>query len=190
MESLSLDGQAMTAAADYATTFSIQDCAVTAAKIHAFSTCGRQSGPKVFSRCIATLVQTTYDAGGHQRWGSGTLYDHVHVDGSLLLVDNGTRGSGHGWSDANSTAYNCCTTQQYKVQEPPTAHNWAFGCTGSLLAGSDGQVVSNGTRMVPDSLYGQQLVDRGRAAAPAAPTGRPAGPPKAPPLGVGPPAWD
>ncbi|MFJ8229730.1 peptidoglycan-binding protein [Streptomyces sp. NPDC094448] len=144
----------------------IQDCAVTAAKIHAFSTYGRQSGPNVFSRCTATLVQTTYDAGGHQRWGSGTLYDNVRVDGSLLLVNNGTRGSGHGWSDANSTAYNC-TTQEYKVQEPPTAHNWAFGCTGSLLTGSDGQVVSNGTRMVPGSLYDQQLVDRGRTVIPA-----------------------
>ncbi|MER8236465.1 peptidoglycan-binding protein [Streptomyces sp. NPDC094049] len=139
----------------------VQDCAVTAPKVHAFSTYGRQSGPNVFSRCRATLVQETYDAGGHQRWGSGTLYDGVSVDGSLLLVNNGTRGSGHGWSDANSTAYNC-VTQQYAVQEPPTAHNWAFGCTGTLMTGSDGQVVSDGTHVTPDSLYVQQLHDRGK----------------------------
>ncbi|WP_269859130.1 peptidoglycan-binding protein [Streptomyces sp. RPT161] len=140
----------------------VQDCAVTAAKIHAFSTYGRQAGPNVFANCRATLVQTTYDAGGHERWGSGTLYDNVTLDGSLLLVNNGNRGSGHGWSDANSTAYNC-TTQQYVVQDPPTAHNWAVGCTGTLQKGSDGQVESPGRHTMPTSLYAQQLLDRGAA---------------------------
>lgn len=143
----------------------VQDCAVTAPMIHAFSTYGRQSGPNVFSNCKATLVDKTYDAGGHERWGSGTLYDDVTLDGSLLLVNNGSRGSGHGWSDANSTAYNC-TTQQYMAQEPPTAHNWAIGCTGTLMNGSDGQVESDGKHVLPDSLYDQQLHDR-RAAAPS-----------------------
>ncbi|MFF4738167.1 peptidoglycan-binding protein [Streptomyces sp. NPDC001262] len=141
----------------------VQDCAVTAPMIHAFSTYGRQSGPNVFSRCKATLVDKTYDAGGHERWGSGTLYDNVQIDGSLLLVNNGSRGSGHGWSDANSTAYNC-TTQQYMAQEPPTAHNWAIGCTGTLMNGSDGQIESDGKHLLPDSLYDQQLLDRHAAA--------------------------
>ncbi|GAA1905424.1 peptidoglycan-binding protein [Streptantibioticus ferralitis] len=138
----------------------VQDCAVTAAKIHAFSTYGRQAGPNAFANCKATLVKDTYDAGGHERWGSGTLYDNVSVDGSLLLVNNGSRGTGHGWSDANSTAYNC-TTQQYMVEEPPTAHNWAIGCTGTLMNGSDGQVQSSGQHTMPTSLYAQQLLDRG-----------------------------
>ncbi|MFJ5677851.1 peptidoglycan-binding protein [Streptomyces sp. NPDC093097] len=140
----------------------VQDCAVTAAKVHAFTTYGRQAGPNVFSDCRATLVKDTYDAGGHQRWGSGTLYDDVRLDGSLLLVNNGTRGGGHGWSDANSTAYNC-TTRSYAVQEPPTAHNWGIGCTGTLQSGSDGQLQSPGTPIRPTSLYDQQLKDRGRA---------------------------
>ncbi|KUN09299.1 peptidoglycan-binding protein [Streptomyces yokosukanensis] len=138
----------------------VQDCAVTATKVHAFTTYGRQAGPNVFSGCRASLVKVTYDAGGHQRWGSGTLYDDVTVAGSLLLVDNGTRGSGHGWSDANSTAYNCAT-QSYKAQDPPTAHNWAIGCTGTLQNGSDGQVQSPGAHVLPNSLYDQQLQDRG-----------------------------
>ncbi|GLF96812.1 peptidoglycan-binding protein [Streptomyces yaizuensis] len=137
----------------------VRDCQVTATKVHAFTTYGRQAGPNVFSRCTATLVQTTYDSGGHQRWGSGTLYDQLSVDGSLLLVNNGDRGSGHGWSDANSTAYNC-VTEGYRVQGPPTAHNWAFGCTGTLLDGSDGEIVSPGTPVLPASLYDQQLADR------------------------------
>jgi hypothetical protein len=137
----------------------IQDCAVKAPKVHAFTTYGRQAGPNVFADCTATLVKDTYDAGGHQRWGSGTLYDDVRVDGTLLLVNNGTRGGGHGWSDANSTAYNC-TTQGYRVQSPPTAHNWAIGCTGTLLSGSDGEVESGGSHILPASLYAEQLRER------------------------------
>ncbi|EFG04175.1 Peptidoglycan-binding LysM (plasmid) [Streptomyces clavuligerus] len=137
----------------------VQDCRVTATKVHAFTTYGRQAGPNVFSRCTAELVQTTYDSGGHQRWGSGTLYDQLRVDGTLLLVNNGTRGSGHGWSDANSTAYNC-VTEGYRIQGPPTAHNWSFGCTGTLLDNSDGEVVSPGKPVLPASLYDQQLADR------------------------------
>ncbi|MFF2808122.1 peptidoglycan-binding protein [Streptomyces sp. NPDC058000] len=138
----------------------VQNCAVTATEVHAFTTYGRQAGPNVFADCKATLVQDTYDAGGHQRWGSGTLYDNVTLDGSLLLVNNGSRGGGHGWSDANSTAYNC-STRSYMVQEPPTAHNWAIGCTGTLQKGSDGQVQPPGTHTLPTSLYTQQLQDRG-----------------------------
>ncbi|WP_052442743.1 peptidoglycan-binding protein [Streptacidiphilus neutrinimicus] len=139
----------------------IQDCLVTASKIHAFTTEAHQSGPDVYSRCTARLTQTSYDAGGHQRWGSGTLYDQVTVAGTLLLVNNGSRGTGHGWSDANSTAWNCITTGGYEVQAPPTANNWAFGCTGPLLSGSNGQVVSGGKAVLPDSLYDEQLRERG-----------------------------
>ena len=139
----------------------IQDCLVTASKIHAFTTEARQSGPNVYSRCTAKLTQTAYDAGGHQRWGSGTLYDQVTVAGTLLLVNNGTRGTGHGWSDANSTAWNCVTTGGYEVQQPATAHNWAFGCTGPLLSGSNGEVVSSGKPVLPASLYDEQLRERG-----------------------------
>ncbi|WP_215909296.1 glycoside hydrolase family 55 protein [Streptacidiphilus fuscans] len=139
----------------------IQDCKVTADKIHAFTTEARQSGPNVYSDCSAVLLQSSYDSGGHQRWGSGTLYDNVTVDGTLLMVNNGSRGTGHGWSDANSTAWNCVTTGGYEVQNPPTAHNWAFGCTGKLLTGSNGEVAGSGKPQLPQSLYAEQLHERG-----------------------------
>ncbi|WP_174501615.1 peptidoglycan-binding protein [Streptacidiphilus melanogenes] len=139
----------------------IQDCLVTASKIHAFTTEAHQSGPNVYSRCTARLTQTAYDAGGHQRWGSGTLYDQVTVAGTLLLVNNGSRGTGHGWSDANSTAWNCATTLGYEIQAPPTANNWAFGCAGKLLPGSNGQVAGGGKTVLPASLYDEQLRERG-----------------------------
>ncbi|MEV4615656.1 peptidoglycan-binding protein [Kitasatospora sp. NPDC049258] len=142
----------------------VQDCTLTAAKIHAFVTEARQSGPNVFSRCTATTTGDTYDSGGHQRWGSGTLYDNLTIQGSLDLVNNGSRGSGHGWSDANSTAWNC-TVERIAVQSPPGAHNWAFGTRGTPdPARHDGELVSTGTAMTPASLYEQQLAERGGSA--------------------------
>jgi hypothetical protein len=137
----------------------VQDCTLTAPKIHAFVPGKRQSGPNVFSRCTATTTDVSYDAGGHERWDSGTLYDDVTVQGSLLMVNNGDRGSGHGWSDANATAWNCKTTG-IKVQNPPTAHNWAIGCTGTVLSGSTGELESAGTPVGPTSLYDEQLRER------------------------------
>ncbi|MEY9930192.1 hypothetical protein ABH926_004834 [Catenulispora sp. GP43] len=143
----------------------IQDCEVTASKVHAFETEQRQSGPNVYSDCTATLIPSSYsasfDSGGHQRWGGGTLYDDVVLQGSLNMEDYGSEGSGHGWGDANSTAWNCGTTG-LTLMEPPTAHNWAVGCTGALAAGSDGQVESAGSHVLPTSLYAEQLAERGK----------------------------
>ncbi|MER8188078.1 peptidoglycan-binding protein [Kitasatospora sp. NPDC094015] len=155
----------------------VQDCTLTAAKIHAFVTEARQSGPNVFSRCTATTTGDTYDSGGHQRWGSGTLYDNLTIQGSLDLVNNGGRGTGHGWSDANSTAWNC-TVERIAVQSPPGAHNWAFGTKGTPdQARHDGELVSTGTAMTPASLYEQQLAERGVGApAPSAAPTRSAAP--------------
>ncbi|HEY3609903.1 MAG TPA: heparin lyase I family protein [Pseudonocardiaceae bacterium] len=148
----------------------IQDCTLTASKVHAFVTEARQAGPNVFSRCTATVIpasySTDYDSGGHQRWGSGTLYDDLTIQGTQLMVNNGSRGTGHGWSDANSTSWNCKTTG-YEVQDPPTAHNWAVGCTGTVLAGTNGEVQSPGVNVAPTSLYDEQLAERSHAAATA-----------------------
>ncbi|MFG2844554.1 peptidoglycan-binding protein [Kitasatospora sp. NPDC048296] len=141
----------------------IQNCALTAPKVHAFVPYKRTSGPNVFSKCTATQTDVSYDAGGHERWDSGTLYDEVNVQGNLLMVDNGDRGSGHGWSDANATAWNC-TTQGIEVQNPPTAHNWAIGCAGTALGGTDGELQSPGRAAAPASLYDQQLQERTAAA--------------------------
>lgn len=146
----------------------IQDCQLTASKVHAFETEARQSGPNVFSHCTATLIPSsysaTYDSGGHQRWGGGTLYDAVTIQGMINMQNFGSEGSGHGWGDANSTAWNC-NTQDYLIQEPPTAHNWAIGCTGTLDTGSNGQIQNPGANVLPASLYDEQLAERTGAAA-------------------------
>jgi hypothetical protein len=143
----------------------VQDCQVTASKVHAFETEQRQSGPNVYSNCTATVIPSSYsasyDSGGHQRWGGGTLYDDIALQGSLNMENYGSEGSGHGWGDANSTAWNCGTTS-LTVMEPPTAHNWAIGCTGTLAAGSDGQFEALGAHVLPTSLYAEQLAERGK----------------------------
>ncbi|MEU8976859.1 peptidoglycan-binding protein [Streptomyces monashensis] len=143
----------------------IQNCSLTAPKIHAFVPYKHTAGPNVFSKCTATTIATTYDAGGHERWDSGTLYDDVTVQGNLLMVNNGNRGSGHGWSDANATAWNC-KTQGIEVQNPPTAHNWALGCIGTVLKGTNGELTSQGAPVAPTSLYDEQLRERGTDTAP------------------------
>ncbi|MFG2914393.1 ricin-type beta-trefoil lectin domain protein [Kitasatospora sp. NPDC048298] len=144
----------------------VRDCALTGTKLHAFETEARQSGPNVFSRCTATLTEVTYDSGGHQRWGGGTLYDDLAIDGSLNMTNYGSQGTGHGWADANSTAWNC-TTRSYLVKSPPTAHNWAIGCTGTVTAGSDGELQDAGAHVLPESLYDQQLAERTGGGVPA-----------------------
>jgi len=141
----------------------IQDCQLTASKVHAFETEARQSGPNVFSDCTATVIPSSYsasyDSGGHQRWGSGTLYDDLTIQGQINMQNFGSEGTGHGWGDANSTAWNC-NTSNYLIQEPPTGHNWAIGCTGTLTSGSNGEIQNAGANVLPTSLYSEQLAER------------------------------
>lgn len=138
----------------------VKNCVVSTARIHAFVTQNEQAGPNVFSNCSATTTAHLLDSGGHQKWGSGTLWDDITIQGTLLLVDNGSRGTNHGWSDANSTAWNCNTSTGHQIQDPPTAHNWSVGCTGPLLSGSNGEIESDGQNVMPASLYDEQLAER------------------------------
>ncbi|MER7847874.1 peptidoglycan-binding protein [Kitasatospora sp. NPDC096077] len=138
----------------------IQDCRLSGTKVHAFETEARQSGPNVYSDCTATSTQTSFDSGGHQRWGGGTLYDDVSIaGGSLNMLNYGSQGTGHGWGDGNSTAWNC-NVGSYTIMSPPTAHNWAIGCTGTLGSGSTGEIQNPGANVLPQSLYNEQLAER------------------------------
>jgi hypothetical protein len=138
----------------------IQDCQLSGTKVHAFETEARQAGPNVYSDCTATSTQTSFDSGGHQRWGSGTLYDEVTIAGGSLNMENyGSEGTGHGWGDGNSTAWNC-NVGSYLILDPPTAHNWAIGCTGTVTSGTNGELQNAGANVLPASLYNEQLAER------------------------------
>ena len=70
----------------------------------------------------------------HQRWAAGCLYDNITIkgpDGSLLAVDRGWYGSGHGWSGAQIVFWNC-SAPVIMVMQPPTAQNFAIGSKGRI----------------------------------------------------------
>ncbi|MGW7003236.1 hypothetical protein ACWGCW_10505 [Streptomyces sp. NPDC054933] len=144
----------------------IENCAVTGSNLHAWATQARIPGPNVITNCTATNTGSRLlDAGPHQRWATGTLYDRITMDstGTLALHDRQWMGSGQGWAGANDVAWNC-SVGKYQVEDPPTAHNWAIGCTGTQAppAGGHrpGEFQSSGAHVLPDSLYQEQLKER------------------------------
>jgi len=145
----------------------IQHCTVTGSNLHAWITQARVPGPNVISDCTATNTGSRIlDAGPHQRWAAGTLYDTVTLSppsGHLQLSDRQWMGSGQGWAGANSVLWNC-NVGGALVENPPTAHNWAFGCTGSEdkppSGHQNGEIVSAGKHLLPGSLYAEQLTER------------------------------
>lgn len=146
----------------------VQDCFCDDDR-HQFVTGARLSGPNVFLRCTATNARN--DAGPHQRWATGTLYDNVTVDGALNIQDRAGYGTGHGWTAVNFVCWNC-SAKTICVQSPwATGQNWAIGCIGRKVAAArsysdrlgarpDGIWQSAGVKTNPESLYESQLNDR------------------------------
>jgi hypothetical protein len=125
-------------------------------------------GPNVFLDCTA---ENSHDESGpHDRWATGALYDNVVVQGttdpgypsggSLEAYDRGLDSSGslQGWDGANMVFWNC-TASSMTVEAPPTAQNYAIGCTADSMSG-DGFFESSGAPVSTVSLYEAQLHDR------------------------------
>jgi hypothetical protein len=82
---------------------------------------------------------------GHRRWSTGLLWDnHKELDGPrpglnerlIGLYNRGYYGTSHGWSAAHSVAWNCDVANgDIIVQKPPTAQNYAIGCSGARVTG-------------------------------------------------------
>ncbi len=137
---------------------------------HQYVTGGRVPGPNVFLRCTGTRSRS--DAGPHQRWATGVLFDNVKVTGPIDVQDRGGMGGGHGWSGVNFVCYNCETTSTICIQSPwVTGQNWAIGCVGTKVRSAagyadnlgirpDGIWQSRGTHVTPESLYEDQLEKR------------------------------
>jgi hypothetical protein len=126
-----------------------------------------QAGPIVLLNC------TFGGAGhleGHQRWTTGILLDNCQVpEGGIDLKNRGSMGSGHGWGSAWSVVWNC-NAKSYVVQQPPGACNWLIGSTGTNIPTARpfdksptlplGISDSPGVKVMPESLYLQQLEER------------------------------
>jgi hypothetical protein len=125
-------------------------------------------GPNVFLNCVAD--QSYDEAGPHLHWDTGALYDNVvdhsandklhRFGGSLEARNRGlVDGSQQGWTGANVVFWNC-TADQMDVEQPPTAQNWAIGCTAKFTPTSNGFLESINEPVNPHSLYHAQLEDR------------------------------
>lgn len=132
--------------------------------------CGAQvPGPNVFLRCTSTHSRS--DAGPHQRWATGILYDNLKTDGRLNVQDRAGYGTGHGWAGVNIVCYNC-EASHICIQSPwVTGQNWAIGCVGEKVRAArsysdqlgprpDGVWTSPGVHVTPESLYESQLSER------------------------------
>jgi hypothetical protein len=123
---------------------------------HAVALTSQVTGPNVITNLFADGVGS--DAGPHQRWSNGGLFDNVTIIGNDLQAFNrGNSGTGHGWAGANYVFWNC-TARNLEIDNPPTAQNWAIGCIGTQS--NPGTFDSLGTPVVPTSLYQKQLWDR------------------------------
>lgn len=125
---------------------------------HDFVTNGTIPGPNAFVNCVAEEALSA--SGPHQRWAVGMLFDNVTVQGhNLEILNRGFKGTGHGWSGANSVMWNC-TAKQIICESPPTAQNWAIGVISEEKPKGNGYWDSVGSPVSPPSLYFAQLHER------------------------------
>ena len=130
---------------------------------HGFVTGARVSGPNVFASC--EMVRAFSDAGPHQRWAMGALYDNQVTDGLLAVQDGCNNGTGHGWRGTNFILWNCQAARLVCQSPWATGLNWCVGCIGTKEQGRrkdrlDGEWISHGTPVSPSSLYDWQLQQR------------------------------
>ena len=133
---------------------------------HQFVTQSNTSGPHAFVNGASSNALS--DAGPHQRWASGILWDCITVGGNSLDIQNrGNMGTGHGWAGANCVAWNC-NAYSFDMENPPTARNWLVGSVGSISTSNSAAVPpnpdfgtfdANGTNVFPLSLWGNQCQD-------------------------------
>ncbi len=89
-------------------------------------------GPNAFVNGLGDVTFASSEP--HQRWATGCLFDNITIkgpEGSLLAVDRGWYGSGHGWSGAQMVFWNC-SAPVIMVMQPPTAQNFAIGNSGPI----------------------------------------------------------
>ncbi len=115
---------------------------------------------------------------GHRWWTQGLLYDNVSFvspNSTILLglYSRGSYGTSHGWGAVNSVAWNCSVPSGNKIiiQKPPTAQNYAVGCSAGMVTGLISQGApfdypqgyiegTNQSGLTPSSLYEAQVSER------------------------------
>jgi hypothetical protein len=128
---------------------------------HVWATQARVAGPNVFRDSWAK--GDDLDAGPHQRWATGTLWEQLTLRGKYDDYNQWNLGSGHGWAGAYNVLFNS-TLDDIQVESPPWAYNWVIGCKGRALSPQSGVTgayfESPGAPIEPASLYQEQLKER------------------------------
>jgi hypothetical protein len=139
----------------------MQRCNLTGRLNHVWATQARVAGPNVFRDSWAK--GSDLDAGPHQRWATGTLWEQLTLKGKYDDYNQWNLGSGHGWAGAFNVVWNS-TMDDIQVESPPGAYNWVIGCKGRVASpqpGANGAYFqSPGTPVEPASLYLEQLKER------------------------------
>jgi hypothetical protein len=139
----------------------MQRCNLTGRLNHVWETQARVAGPNVFRDSWAR--GSDLDAGAHQRWATGTLWEQLTLKGRYDDYNQWNLGSGHGWAGAFNVVWNS-TVDEIQVESPPGAFNWVIGCKGRIRSPQPGTrgayYQSPGVPVEPASLYLEQLKER------------------------------
>lgn len=140
----------------------VKDCVSQNGGRHDFVTGSRAPGPNVFLNNTA-IGPVHDDIGPHHRWSTGILWENISSPGVMNVQNRGCSGTGHLWTGAQHTFWNC-TARKMNANNPPLEYkNWIMGCKAivakGVKAGAEpadlAEVYSKGTFM-PFSLYEEQ----------------------------------
>jgi hypothetical protein len=138
---------------------------------HAFVTNGTSTDSGIVA-LHSTVTRSYTFAEAHRRWSTGLLFDNLvsfdHVSSDIFgFYNRGNYGTGHGWATGHSVIWGCDVgSGRVLVQQPPTAQNYAIGCSGNVtgsgpFAGPPGfQEGTNVPGLRPQSLYLEQVAQR------------------------------
>jgi len=117
-----------------------KDCYASNGRHNYVSNGTSSASGNVFLNCISDVVNNANE--GHRQWTQGMLYDG-HLEMNLIrafvlgLYNRVDMGTGHGWAAVHSVLWNCNVTSSgiIGLQKPPTAQNYAIGCTAKSITG-------------------------------------------------------
>ncbi|KAF9309435.1 hypothetical protein BG003_009769 [Podila horticola] len=133
---------------------------------HDFMTGAKTSGPNVF--VDSEGIRANNDAGPHERWSTGSLYDNVRSN-ALNVRNRGWFGTGQGWAGVFHVIFRCAAKEKATFQSPPGGTNWVIGFEGHTgesviqFPGDDATFLTadvTDLSKIPRSLYWSQLVSR------------------------------
>lgn len=124
----------------------------------------------VWHNCVSTGDYSTTE--GHRRWSQALLFDNItflnpNTTRLVGLYSRGSFGTGHGWSAANSVAWNIKmpSSSSVVIQRPPRRQNYGIACQGTVTGQGpftqpQGYIEDSGSEPLITSLFEKQLSHR------------------------------